>query len=112
MRFLRSSYLNIVNLLRQVKSTNFSRGGVRAGELSLKTLCRINLKKKRAAAQIAAKNKRVESLDELEFHQVINTIDPGARKSDHHSIASVFCKFVMGKNVGGHEIIILLNRFI
>ena len=77
----------------------------------LSRLCRINLKKKRAAPQIPAKNKRVESLDELEFHQVINTIDPSARQSDRHSVASVFCKFVMG-NVGGHEIMILLNGFI
>ena len=46
----------------------------------LSRLCRINLKKKRAAPQIPAKNKRVESLDESEFHQVINTIDPSARK--------------------------------
>ena len=44
----------------------------------LSRLCRINLKKKRAAPQISDKNKRVESLDELEFHQVINTIDPSA----------------------------------
>ena len=58
------------------------------------TLCKANPANQKillVAAQIPAKNKRVESLDVLEFHQVINTIDPSARKSDHHSVASVFC---------------------